>query len=508
MFSKVLSAAVYGVQSRLVQVEADSMEGLPSFSMVGYLSTQVKEAQDRVRTALKNSGIYLQPKKITVNLSPADLHKSGTGFDLPIAVAIAASYGMVPKESLENTIIVGELSLNGRLNAVSGILPIAADAGKFHCSRMIVPCQNQREAKAIQGLEVIGAGTLKDVLEYLQSEELPENQAEEREEIQIEHQVDFSEVKGQETVKRAALIAAAGFHNLLMIGPPGSGKSMIARRIGTILPELTMEESIELSRVYSVLGMIPANGSLLRQRPYRAPHHTITSRALCGGGHVPKPGEISLAHKGVLFLDELPEFHRETLEILRQPLESGEVQIARAGYQYTFPSQFMLIGAMNPCPCGYYPDLSRCQCTCTEVKKYLGKVSQPLLDRMDMTIEVSRVPFLDLEKENSGTSSIQMRRKVESAREIQKRRMSDSGKLFNSQMETKELECFCRLDGKSAEFMKKAFDEMKLSARGYGRILKVARTIADLEGAEEIDLEHLQEALCYRSTVHMYWKGR
>ena len=345
-------------------------------------------------------------------------------------------------------------------------------------------------------------------MEYLQSGKTPENHTEEKEEIQTERQVDFLEVKGQETAKRAALIAAAGFHNLLMIGPPGSGKSMIARRIGTILPELTLEESIELSRVYSVLGMIPANGSLLRQRPYRAPHHTITARALCGGGHVPKPGEISLAHKGVLFLDELPEFHRETLEILRQPLESGEVQIARAGYQYTFPSQFMLIGAMNPCPCGYYPDLSRCQCTCTEVKKYLGKISQSLLDRMDMTIEVSRVPFLDLENESSGTSSEQMRRKVESAREIQKKRMLDRGKLFNSQMETKELEHFCRLDGKRAEFMKKAFDEMKLSARGYARILKVARTIADLEGAEEIELKHLQEALCYRSTVHMYWKGR
>ena len=290
MFSKVLSAAVYGVQSRLVQVEADTMEGLPSFSMVGYLSTQVREAQDRVRTALKNSGIYLQPKKITVNLSPADLHKSGTGFDLPIAVAIAASYGMVKREGLENTIIVGELSLNGKLNAVSGILPIAADARKFHCSRMIVPCQNQREAKAIQGLEVIGAGTLKEVLEYLQSGKTPENHTEEKEEIQTERKVDFLEVKGQETAKRAALIAAAGFHNLLMIGPPGSGKSMIAKRIGTILPELTLEESIELSRVYSVLGMIPANGSLLRQRPYRAPHHTITARALCGGGHVPKPG--------------------------------------------------------------------------------------------------------------------------------------------------------------------------------------------------------------------------
>lgn len=505
MFSKVLSAAVYGVQSRLVQVEADSMEGLPSFSMVGYLSTQVREAQDRVRTALKNSGIYLQPKRITVNLSPADLPKSGTGFDLPIAVAIAASYGMIRREVLEDTIIIGELSLNGKLNAVPGILPVAADAKSFHCRKMIVPYFNQKEANAISGLEVIGARDLKEVLEYLQNGRIPEKQTEEPTNTILQNTVDFLEVKGQETAKRAALIAAAGFHNLLMIGPPGSGKSMIAGRIGTILPKLGKEEAIELSRVYSVMGMISANESLLMQRPYRAPHHTITARALCGGGHIPKPGEISLAHKGVLFLDELPEFRRETLEILRQPLENGKIQIARSGYQYTFPAQFMLIGAMNPCPCGYYPDLSRCHCSCTEIKKYLGKISQPLLDRIDMTIEVSAIPYQDLKNQKQGESSAQMREKVEKAREIQKKRLKDSGKCFNSQMETRELENFCRLDEKGTKFMKKVFDEMKLSARGYARILKVARTIADLDGSAEIQLKHLQEAFCYREAAQRYW---
>lgn len=375
MFSKVLSASVYGVQSHLVQVEADSTDGLPSFSMVGFLSTQVKEAQERVRTALKNSGYHLQPKRITVNLSPADLPKSGTGFDLPIAIAVAASYGMIGKEALEETIIIGELSLNGRVNAVPGILPVAADARKFQCKRCIVPYQNRREAEAIQGIEVIGVHTLSQVMDFLQRGEMPSEDEKEQEcEKETEKKVDFLDVKGQETAKRAALIAAAGFHNLLMIGPPGSGKSMIAKRIPTILPKLTQEESIEISRVYSVLGMIPENGTLLEKRPFRAPHHTITSKALCGGGRIPRPGEISMAHQGVLFLDELPEFHRETLEILRQPLENGSVTISRCGYHYVFPANFILIGAMNPCPCGYYPDLSRCQCSCTEVKKYLGGI--------------------------------------------------------------------------------------------------------------------------------------
>ena len=506
MFSKVLSASVYGVHSQLVQVEADSTEGLPSFSMVGFLSTQVKEAQERVRTALKNSGYYLQPKRITVNLSPADLPKSGTGFDLPIAIAIAASYGMISAEALENTIIIGELSLNGRINAVPGILPVAADAKKLQCSRCIVPYQNRREAQAIQGVEVIGVHSLKEVMDFLQWGELPQEKAE-NENIKKEKQKekDFADVKGQETAKRAALIAAAGFHNLLMIGPPGSGKSMIAKRMPSILPKMTQEEAIEISRVYSVMGMIPENGTLLERRPYRAPHHTITAKALCGGGRIPKPGEISLAHMGVLFLDELPEFHRETLEILRQPLENGLVTISRCGYQYVFPANFMLIGAMNPCPCGYYPDLSRCQCTCTDVKKYLGKISQPLLDRMDMTIEVSQIPYKSLKEKKSGESSASMRKKVERAREIQKQRLKEFGKTFNSQMSARELDEFCKLGSTESNIMKKAFDELKLSARGYSKILKVARTIADLDEAEQIVSEHLLEALCYRSVTRTYW---
>ena len=290
-----------------------------------------------------------------------------------------------------------------------------------------------------------------------------------------------------------------------MIGPPGSGKSMIAKRMPSILPKMTQEEAIEISRVYSVMGMIPENGTLLERRPYRAPHHTITAKALCGGGRIPKPGEISLAHMGVLFLDELPEFHRETLEILRQPLENGFVTISRCGYQYVFPANFMLIGAMNPCPCGYYPDLSRCQCTYTDVKKYLGKISQPLLDRMDMTIEVSQIPYKNLKEKKSGESSASMRKKVERAREIQKQRLKEFGKTFNSQMSARELDEFCKLGSTESNIMKKAFDELKLSARGYSKILKVARTIADLDEAEQIGSEHLLEALCYRSMTRTYW---
>lgn len=506
MFSKVLSASVYGVQSHLVQVEADSAEGLPSFSMVGFLSTQVREAQERVRTALKNSGYYLPPKRITVNLSPADIPKSGTGFDLPIAVAVAASYGMVGRESLENTIIIGELSLDGRVNAVTGVLPVAADAPKFRCQRCIVPYQNRKEAQVIQGIEVIGVSSLREVMDFLQKGVRPkEEKGEEKEKERCQKNADFQDVKGQEAAKRAALIAAAGFHNMLMIGPPGAGKSMIAKRIPSILPEMTVEEAIEISRVYSVLGMIPENGALLKNRPYRAPHHTITAKALCGGGRIPKPGEISLAHQGVLFLDELPEFHRETLEILRQPLEDASIGIHRCGYHYVFPAHFMLVGAMNPCPCGYYPDLSRCQCTCTDVKKYLGKISQPLLDRIDITIEVSQIPYQNLKEKKSGESSESMRRKVEKARNIQKQRLYDTGKLFNSQMSARELEQFCKLGEKENRVMKRAFDELKLSARGYGKILKVARTIADLEGKENIEEQHLQEALCYRNATRIYW---
>lgn len=505
MFSRVLSAAVYGVQSKTVQVEADVTDGLPSFSMVGYLSTQVKEAQERVRAALKNSGIQLQPKRITVNLSPADLHKSGTGFDLPIAIAIAAAYGLVNKKKLEQTLIVGELSLNGTIHGVPGILPMTVNARQIQCRRCIVPRQNQREAMAIEGMEIIGVETLEQVLLYLQKGEIPETkeESEERRKKQ-EKKLDFSDVHGQDGVKRAALVAAAGFHNLLMIGPPGAGKSMIASRMPGILPAITEEESIELSTIYSVIGKLPENGDLITERPFRSPHHTITAKALCGGGNIPSPGEISLAHCGVLFLDELPEFRRETLEVLRQPMENGNMQIHRCGYTYEFPARFMLVAAMNPCPCGFYPDLSRCHCSYSAVKKYQSKISMPLLDRIDMTIEVSALPYTEWNKKEPELSSEEMRKKVEQARMIQKERMNGREFLFNSRLGNKELERFCALGSKEQNLMKKAFDRLHLSARGYTKILKIARTIADLDGNEQIQTEHLQEALCYRMNSQLY----
>lgn len=510
MFSTVLSAAVYGVQSRLVHVEADSGEGLPAFTMVGYLSTQVREAQDRVRTALKNSGMHLTPKKITVNLAPADLHKSGTGFDLPIAVAVAASYGLIKKEALEETLIVGELSLNGRINPIPGILPMAADAIKCGCRKCIVPEANRREAEVIGDLQVVGVSDLQEVMEYLQQGKLPEKKedtGESKTKEEEERLPDFGEVYGQEAARRAALVAAAGGHNLLLLGPPGAGKSMIARRLPTILPQLTRDEAIELSKVYSVMGLLSQSESLLYNRPFRSPHHTITAKALCGGGNVPKPGEISMAHHGVLFLDELPEFDRETLETLRQPMENKEIDITRNGYHYTFPADFMLVAAMNPCPCGYYPDMSRCRCSYTAVKRYLGKVSMPLLDRIDLTIEVSGLSYEEMEQKEAGESSESMRQKVLAARQIQKERYEGLSICTNSHISSAQLEEYCSLGKEETAFMKQAFETMRLSARGYHKILRVARTIADLDGEEQIRLPHLQEALCYRSVARLYQGG-
>lgn len=509
MFCTVLSASVFGVESIPVHVEADVGDGLPSFAMVGFLSTQVKEAQERVRTALKNSGIRMEPKKITVNLAPADLRKSGTAFDLPIAVAIAAAYQKLDAGRLKDVLIAGELSLNGEVLPVCGGLLLAETAAKMGCHTCILPLENVQEGAAVKDIRIIGVKSLMQTIRFLKGEDKLEEavfeKTREREKAGTE---DFSDIIGQEGAKRAAEVAAAGFHNLLLIGPPGAGKSMIAGRIPSILPEMTWEERVELTKIYSIMRMLPKENPILNERPFRAPHHTITARALTGGGQIPCPGEISLAHNGVLFLDELPEFSREALETLRQPMEDKQVCIARGGRNYCFPANFMIVAAMNPCPCGYYPDLERCTCSVNAVQRYLNRISGPLLDRIDLSVEVSAVHFPINEKEKRGETSAKIRRRVQTVRKMQQKRYKKYGILYNAQLSAPMIKEVCRLGKTEQAMMEEAFEKLDLSMRSYYRTLKVARTIADLDGSEDILCEHLTEALCYRTINKKYWTGR
>ena len=448
VFSKVSSAAICGIESRIIAVEADASNGLPGFYMVGYLASEVREAADRVRIAMKNSGFGLAPKKVTVNLAPADLRKAGSGFDLPIAVAVLAAYGVIPQELLNGVLFAGELGLDGSVHGIHGILGMVLEAKRAGFQACVIPQQNLREGAVVEGIEVYGASQLKEVAEhFISAKDLPKAPIYIEETTaakQTEQSPDFSDICGQEIVKRAAEIAAAGMHNLLISGPPGAGKSMIARRIPSILPPLSRDEALEISQIHSVAGILPQEG-ILKERPFRMPHHTITSAALTGGGNVPKPGEISLAHRGVLYLDELPEFQRETLEILRQPLEEGEVWISRNSGQYIFPADFMLVASRNPCKCGYYPDRSRCHCSEGEVRRYLHRISRPLLDRIDLHVEAQPICYEALSSQKRTESSEEIRKRVLEAHRIQTKRYEGSRFKFNSQLTAAVLDQYYNL---------------------------------------------------------------
>lgn len=511
-YSTVISAALSGLDVMPVRVEADVSNGLPMLHMVGYLSSEVKEASERVRTAIHNAGIDLPARKMIVNLAPATVRKKGALFDLPIAIALLASLGEIRGETLEKMMIVGELGLDGSVQKVSGVLPIVLKAREIGCRTCIVPMENVTEGALVSGIEILGVKHLKEIYQYLKTGKRRDLNQSVRENgkgslenyTEISELLDYSDIRGQAAVKRAAEVAVSGGHNLLLIGPPGSSKSMIASRIPSILPPLSLEESIEITKIYSILGMLDEDHPLITKRPFRSVHHTVTKAALIGGGTYPVPGEISMAHGGVLFLDELTEFQKPVLEVLRQPLEEHKIRLSRSHGNYCFPANFMLTAAMNPCPCGNYPDLNRCNCTSGQISHYLSKISQPFLDRMDICIEAPRIRYETLSSRRREESSEDIRKRVCRTRQIQKARYQGKLGVTNATLCPAEIERYCKLGNKEEELMRQAFQNLGLTARTYHKVLKVARTIADMEESKEIREPHLKEALGYRTIDKKY----